>query len=186
MNLSSDADLGAAVACEMRTDMDVGCTVEHTYHVECWRDGALVWEDEFHNLVTTAGKNKYLDATLKTGLASPLWYIGLVVGPGAGNTYLAADTMGTHAGWAESTVFSNATRPAFTPGSVAAGSVDNTASPAVFTVNGSGTVAGAFMADNSTVSGSTGTLLGVGNFTGGDRAVQSGDTLNVRVTPSIS
>ena len=46
--------------------------------------------------------------------------------------------------------------------------------------------AGAFMTDSSTVSGTTGTLLGVGNFTGGDRAVQNGDTLNVTVTASIS
>ena len=177
---SASAGLDAAAGAH------IGVAIEHTYHVECWRDGELVWEDEFHNLVTTAGKNKYLDATIKTGLASPAWYVGLVTGPGSGNTYAAADTMGSHAGWAEDATYSNSTRPAYTPGSISGGSVDNSASKAVFTINGTATIAGAFMADNSTKSGSTGTLLGVGDFSGGDRAVQNGDTLNVTVTASIS
>lgn len=177
---SASAGLDAAAGAH------IGVAIEHTYHVECWRNGVLVWEDEFHNLVTTAGKNKYLDATIKTGLASPAWYVGLVTGPGSGNTYAAADTMGSHAGWAEDATYSNSTRPAYTPGSISGGSVDNSASKAVFTINGTTTIAGAFMADNSTKSGSTGTLLGVGDFSGGDRAVQNGDTLNVTITASIS
>lgn len=165
----------------------LGQRISHIYHVECYGpDGQLKWEDTYHNLVTTAGLNKYLDATLKTGLAAPLWYIGLIVGPGAGNTYVAADTMAAHAGWVESVVYSNATRPAWTPGSIAAGSVDNSAAKAVFTVNGTAVVAGCFMTDISTKSGSTGTLLGEGNFTAGDRSVQSGDTLNVQVTATQS
>ncbi len=184
MNAKASLDSLAEMVIESGEEMTLH--IEHTYEVECWRDGVLIWSDKFHNLVTTAGKNKYLDATLKTGLTTPLWYVGLVTGPGSGNTYLAADTMGTHAGWAENATFSNATRPAFTPGSIAAGSVDNSAAKAVFTINGTATIAGCFMTDVSTVSGSTGTLLGVGNFTGGDRAVQSGDTLNVQVTATIT
>jgi len=156
--------------------------IQHIYEVECWRDGKLIWSDTFHNLVTTAGLNKYLDATLKTGLAVPAWFVGLITGPGGGNTYLAADTMAVHAGWAENVTYSNATRPAWTPGTVAAGSVDNTAAKAIFTINGSATIGGCFMVDNSTKGGSTGTLLGEGNFSSGDRNVQSGDTLNVSVT----
>lgn len=164
----------------------LGACIEHTYHVECWRDGALVWEDTFHNLVVTAGLNKYLDATLKTGLTSPTWYVGLVTGPGTGTTYALADTMASHAGWTEDQTYSNATRPAFTPGTIASGSVDNSASKAVFNVNGTATIAGGFLSDNSTKGGTTGTLLGAGDFSGGDRAVQSGDTLNVTVTASIT
>jgi hypothetical protein len=161
--------------------------IEHHYHVECFdQDGNLKWEEDFNNLVVTTGLNKYLDATLKTGLASPTWFVGLITGPGGSNTYVIADTMGSHAGWAENTTYSNATRPAFTPGSIAAGSVDNSAAKASFTINGSATIAGSFMADNSTKGGSTGTLLGEGNFTGGDRAVVNGDTLNVTITASIA
>lgn len=163
-----------------------GISVEHTYHVECWRNGQLVWADDFHNLVTTAGKNKYLDATLKTGLTTPAWFVGLVTGPGGSNTYAAADTMASHAGWTEAVPYSNATRVAFTAGTISAGSVDNSAAAASFTINATATVGGCFMADNSTKSGTTGTLLGVGSFTGGDRSVISGDTLNVTVTATIS
>jgi hypothetical protein len=162
-------------------------TIEHHYHVECRdKDGNLKWEEEFTNLVVTTGLNKYLDATLKTGLASPSWFVGLITGPGAGNTYVIADTMTSHAGWAESSAYSNATRPAFTPGAIAAGSVDNSAAKASFTINATATIAGSFMADNSTKGGSTGTLLGEGNFTGGDRAVVNGDTLNVTITATIA
>jgi hypothetical protein len=178
--------LGAGAEIAKSADSEHRVCIEHRYEVECWRDGQLVWREEFSNLVVTAGLNKYLDATLKTGLASPTWFVGLIVGPGSGNTYVIADTMASHAGWVESVVYSNATRPAFTPGAIAAGSVDNSASKASFTINAGGTVAGAFMADNSTKSGSTGTLLGEGNFTGGDRTVVSGDTLNVQITATIS
>lgn len=164
----------------------MGAVVEHRYHVECWRDGALVWEDTFDNLVTTAGKNKYIDATIKTGLTSPAWYVGLVQGPGSGNTYAAADTAASHAGWTESTAYSQATRPAYVPGTVAGGSVDNSASKAVFTINATATIAGGFLIDNNTKGGSTGVLLGVGDFTVGDRPVFNGDTINVTVTPSIT
>lgn len=162
-------------------------SVSHVYHVECWRNGVLVWEDTFRNLVTTAGKNKYLDSTLKTGSGgTPAWYVGLVTGPGSGNTYAAADTMSSHAGWSESVAYSEGTRQAFTAGSVASGSVDNTASKAVFSINGTATIGGCFLVDNSTKSGTTGTLLGVGNFAAGDRAVLNGDSVNISLTATIS
>jgi hypothetical protein len=161
--------------------------IEHHYHIECLdKDGNLKWEADFDNLVVTAGLNKYLDATLKTGLASPSWFVFLVTGPGSGNTYALADTMASHAGWAENTSYTQGTRPAFTPGSIAAGSVDNSAAKASFSINATVTIAGAGMVDNSTKGGSTGTLLGVGNFTGGDRAAVNTDTINVTVTCTIS
>ena len=147
------------------------------YRVECYGpDGELKWRDGFDNLVPTVGRNKYLDATLVTGLASPVWYVGL---KGAG-TVVAADTMASHAGWTEITAYSNVNRPTWTPGSVSAGAVSNTASKAVFNINGTATVTGAFVADNNTKGGTTGTLLGAGDFDVA-RNVVNGDTLNVEV-----
>lgn len=179
--------LGSLAMIGKTTDVDHAVTIEHHYHVECLGpDGKVKWTEDFHNLVVTSGLNKYLDATLKTGLASPSWFVGLITGPGGSNTYVIADTMASHAGWAESSAYSNSTRPAFTPGTVSAGSVDNSASKASFSINAGATIAGAFMADNSTKGGTTGTLLGEGNFTGGDRAVVNGDTLNVTITATIS
>lgn len=171
---------------------------KNTYRVECYENyhkvpdwvpligGAkickrlkpkLKWIDGFTNLVVTAGLNKVLDATFKTGLASPAWYVGLK----NTGTPLAADTMASHSSWTENATYSNANRPTWTPGSIAAGSVDDSASKAIFNINGTTTIFGCFLCDNNTVSGSTGTLYGVGDF-GASRGVSSGDTLNVTVT----
>jgi hypothetical protein len=73
-----------------------------------------------------------------------------------------------------------------TLGTAAAGSIDNSASKAQFNINASATILGAFVVTNSTKSGTTGTLYGAASFTGGSRAVQSGDTLNVTVTLTAS
>ncbi len=157
-------------------------SASHKYLVECYGpDGRLKWTDGFENLVVTAGLNKYLDATLKTGLAAPAWYVGL---KGTG-TPAAGDTMASHATWSEITPYSDATRATYTPGTIASGSVDNSASKAVFSINATSTVYGCFMADNSTKGGTTGTLLGAGDFSA-SRAVVSGDTLNVTVTCSVT
>lgn len=156
--------------------------ISQKYRVECRKaDGELRWVEEFENLVVTAGRNKYLDATLKTGLASPAWYVGL---KGTG-TVDPADIMSSHGGWADIVPYSNAARPAWTPGTIASGSVDNSASKAVFNVNAATTVYGAFICDNSSKSGTTGILLGAGDF-GTPRAVEIGDTLNVTVTCSLT
>jgi hypothetical protein len=155
------------------------------YAMECvGPDGQLKWRDEFDNLVTTAGLNDSLQQHFKGSAYTALWYVGLT----AGSTYAASDIMSSHAGWTESTVFSNASRPVLTLGSVAAGSVDNSASKAVFNINATGNIFGAFVTTGSVVgtSGSTGTLYGEGNLAGGMRAVQSGDTLSVTITLTAS
>ncbi len=152
--------------------------VKTRYLVECFdKDGKLKWVEDIENLVVTAGLNKLLDATFKTGLASPAWYVGL---KGTG-TVAAGDTMGSHAGWAEIVPYSDANRPAFTPGTISGGSVDNSASKASFSINATSTVYGIFTTDDNTKSGTSGTLHGAGDFAA-SRAVISGDTLNVTVT----
>jgi len=159
----------------------VGATINQHYKVEHWRRGVLLWIGEFDNLVVTAGLNKYLDATLKTGLASPLWYVFLK----NTGTAVAADTMASHASWTENQTYTEANRVTWTPGAVSAGSVDNSASKANFSINGSTTIFGAGMADQNTKGGTTGVLLGAGDF-GASRAVLSGDTLAVTVTCSLT
>lgn len=158
--------------------MDVKTVAKTRYDIECYdKDGNLKWKDSFDNIVVTAGLNKLLDATFKSGLASPAWYVGL---KGTGSM-IGADTMGTHSGWSDITPYSNGTRPALTLGSISAGAVDNSASKAVFNVNGTSTIYGCFLTDSNTVSGTTGTLYGGGDF-GSSRAVINGDTLNVTIT----
>jgi hypothetical protein len=162
------------------------------YEVECWdkwvrsktgvilrerKKPVLKWKDGFKNIVVTAGLNILLDSTIKTGVSSPAWYVGL---KGTG-TMVAADTMSSHGGWSEITPYSDSTRPAFTPGTIASGAVDNSASKAVFNCNATSTVFGCFLVNNSTKGGTTGTLYGGGDFSS-SRAVVNGDTLNVTVT----
>lgn len=162
--------------------------VQHRFRADCIAAGSVPgfavtyrWRSEFTNLVVTAGLNKYLDSTLKTGVSSPTWYVGL---KGTG-TVVAGDTMSSHSGWSEIVPYSDATRPAWTPGTVSAGSVDNSASKAVFNCNATATVYGAFLVNNSTKSGTSGDLLGAGDFSG-TKSVGSGDTLSVTVTCSMT
>lgn len=176
--IQSDASL------EMREGVGLTLKVKQHYKIECVRDGKVVWTEEFDNMVVTAGATKYLDATLKTGYASPTWYVGLK----DTGTPVIADTMASHVSWAELTNYSNATRPAWTPGTITGTStvsVDNSGSKAVFNINADDDVYGAFMANNSTKGGTTGDLLGVGDFSA-MRTVKSGDTLNVTVTCTLT
>ena len=163
----------------MKPEMAVGRKLSTHYQVECVRDGQVVWVDEFDNLVVDAGLNDSLDKHLKGSSYTAAWYVGLTEGS---PTFAAADTMASHAGWVEEEDYSEAVRQTLTLGSVSAKSVDNSANKAVFSINGSATVGGAFVATVSTKGGTTGTLYGGGAFTGGNRSVISGDTLNVTVT----
>ena len=171
----------------MNQGIEIKPTIRHFYAVECYDSkGVLKWQDGFENLVTTAGLNWYLDAALKTGVASPLFSIGL---KGTGGAVIG-DAMNSHANWTEiQAEYSNGTRPPWTPGAVASGTVDNSASKAGFNITGAATVWGAFMVGvtgHGTVkNGANGTLLGAGDFTT-YRIVQNGDTLNVTVTCTMS
>lgn len=142
-----------------------------------------LWVDQFHNLVVTVGLNDLLDKRFKASGYTAADYVGLTT---ATPTFAAGDTMASHAGWTETGTYSQATRPALTLGTVASGSVDNSASKATFSINGTVTVGGAFVNTVSTKSGSTGTLYGGGALAEGNRALVNGDSLAVQVTLSAT
>lgn len=182
IELGANADAAMSAGVEANPDaIHLGVHMRTRYEVECYdKDGNLRWREEFENLVTTVGKNKLL-TNLLSGGSGATQYVGL---KGTG-TALAADTMASHASWLElggaQPAFSESARQAFVPGAVAAGSVDNTASKAVFTIDATVTIYGAFLVDSSTLDGTTGTLYGVGDFAS-SRSVFSGDTVNVALT----
>jgi len=155
------------------------------YVAECFgADGKLKWRDTIENLVTTVGKNDALDKYFEGSSYTAAWYMGLV-DAATTPTYAAADTMASHAGWTESAAYANATRPAAVWSAAAAAS--KALSTALsFNINASATIGGCFMVTNSTKSGTTGILYSCGNFTGGNKAVASGDTLNVSYTSSLT
>lgn len=153
----------------------------HRYVFEC-RDalGRLKWREEVDNLVTTEGMNDMLTDYYKGSAYTAAHYLGLA---GSG-TKAAADTMASHAGWSEVTGYAAATRPAITWGTASAGSLAATGATA-FSINATVTVAGAFIATDSTKGGTTGTLVGVTDFAA-PRSMANGDTLNVTPTASLS
>lgn len=183
---SSDA---VAVAVVANKDSKDAVRAGGVFVVECFdKDGNLKWREENHNLVVNVGLQD-MNAKYFTGSAyTAAWYIGLY-GAGATNNPAASDTMSSHAGWTEVTAYSQATRPACTFGTPTTANpsvATNSASPASFSINGTTTVGGAFLTSNSTKSGTTGTLFSASDFTGGDRAVVSGDTLTVTYTFSLT
>jgi len=153
------------------------------FTVQCFdKDGQLKWTHAEHNLVVNVGlkdmNEKYFSGTGYTAA----WYIGLY-GAAASNDPAAGDTMALHTGWTEVTAYSQATRPQALFGTATTADpsvISNTLSVAVYSINGTATVGGAFLTSDSTKGGTTGTLFSAADFQApGDRAVVSGDTLNV-------
>ncbi len=183
--LISQSETSAQV--NMRANVSEGMHALGKYTFQCFdKDGNLKWEDEIENTVVTVGKNLALD----TFLAGSAY---TVTGPFLGLISLtsfsaisAADTMSSHAGWLEA---GNANTPTYTaPRKTAVFSSASAGSKALssalsYAITGTGTIKGAFMVYGSgavsTIDNTAGTLLSAGLFTGGDRAVLSGDTVNV-------
>jgi len=156
-----------------------GKRLEDRIKVEAFRNGELLWVEEFDNLVVDVGLNDSLDKHLKGSAYTAAWYVGVV---GATPTFAAGDTMsGGHAGWTEETTYDEATRPVLTLGTVSGKSVDNSASKAVFTIAGTVTLGGAFIVTTSNKGGTTGILYGGGAFSQ-NRALVDNDVLNVTIT----
>lgn len=156
------------------------------YHAICiGPDGVEKWRDTAPNLVTTVGKNDFLDKYLKGSAYTQTMRMGL---KGTG-TAAAGDTQASHAGWSEVGLANAPTysgsRPSITFGSASSGS--SAAPSQAFSITSSGTVAGCFMNNggSATIDNTTGVLFSAGDFTGGSKTVANGDTLNVTYTLSV-
>ena len=168
------------------------------YHVEC-RDSAgnLKWEETFPNLVNSIGKELLLD-TLLSGAAYTVTgpFLGLI---NSSPTFLAADTMTSHAGWTEfinyevsaspvrgTAVFAAASSTGLSPANV----TSCAASSITYTITGAGgTVAGCFLVTGSgavsTQSSTAGTLYSAGAF-GTAKITTAGDTVAVTYTTTAT
>jgi hypothetical protein len=171
----------AAASVDLGGDLKSGARGGGVFHVQCFdKDGNLKWEEKAHNLVVNEGLQNMNDEYFTGSTYTAAWYLGLVDGPGAGNTYAAGDTLASHSGWTENTDYSGDRKAVTfgTPTTADPSVIDNSGSPSQFSMTGTATIAGAFLASVDT--GTSGVLFSVSNFQSpGDRAVVSGDTLNV-------
>lgn len=140
------------------------------------------WEHTDNNLVTTVGKNDLNDKYWRASGYTQTVVMGLK-GTGAP---AAGDTQASHAGWLEQGGANAPTytgnRKAVTMGASAAGV---TVSPQqTFAITSTGTVSGLFMNNggSATKDDTTGVLVSVVNFTGGDEVVNNLDSLLVTYT----
>lgn len=160
------------------------------YIVECFdKDGHSKWTAETPNLVVNVGL-QYMAGTALVGVTQiNAWYVG-IYGAAASNTPAAGDTAASHLGWTENTSYDQANRPVANFASATNANpsvVTNTASKAVFNMNATTTIGGAFLISNNSKGGTTGTLFSAADFQApGDRSVVSGDILNVTYQFSLS
>lgn len=181
---SIEKSAGAVESVGVRGHYDVVCV---------GADGQVKWTEKIENIVVNVGKADILDKYFSGSAYTATWYLGLVTGSVASTAYNSADTMASHVGWTENVAYSNATRPQPSWGSAtasgggagSAGTGSKATTATAFNINGTATISGAFMTSNNTKSGTTGILYSGGNFTGGDRAVINGDTLNVTYTATV-
>jgi len=144
------------------------------------------WTEAFDNLVTTVGKNDMLDKYLAGSSYTAAWYIGLISSTSYTTGAAVGDTMSSHGGWIEDVEYSQAARPTTAWSAAAAGSKALSAA-CVYSINGDGTtIKGCFLNSVATKSGTTGTLFSAGLFTGGDKVLANGDTLNVSYTATLT
>jgi hypothetical protein len=158
----------------MENNLKVGgvFTIEH-YN----KDGDLlaVWEEK--NLVTNEGLNDLLNEALSAAGNARSWYVGLFE---SNYTPTSADTAAVP-GFTESTAYDEATRPAWTDAGASSQQITNSASKAVFTMNATKTIYGAFLSSLSTKGGVTGVLFASSRFSA-SRAVVATDVLNITYT----
>jgi hypothetical protein len=163
------------------------------YQIECvGQDGALKWRETIDNVVCTVGKNLALDTFLA---GSAYTVVGPFVGLISSTSFTAVaagDTMASHSGWLEAggtnTPTYTGTRKTAAWSAASAGSKALSAALA-FALTGSGTVKGAFVCYGAgalaTKDDTNGVLWSAGTFSTGDKAVSSGDTLNVSYSSSL-
>lgn len=159
------------------------------YTVQCiGADGQIKWEENLKNLVVNQGLQDMNTKYFKGVSYTATWYIGLY-GAAASNNPTAADTAASHPGFTEIVPYSNATRPAATFGTATTADpsvISNSAAPAVYTINATSTVGGAFLISDNTKSGTAGVLFSASDFAApGDRNVSSGDTIQITYTFSL-
>ena len=164
--------------------------VDGYYTATCFdANGVEKWSDVIENLTTNVGRASLNDAYLGNTAAG-----AVVMGLKGTGTAAYADTQASHATWLEvggtnaPTYSGTRKTPAFSASTAANPAVKSTSAAVVFSMTGSGTVAGAFInvGGSATIDSTTGVLFSAGDFTAGSKTVTSGDTINVTYSLSAA
>jgi hypothetical protein len=198
--LSVKDNMGATVL--RGSDMTERLSAKGVYTAKCYdKNGKLKWTTKAKNVVTDVGANQLLDSAFGSGpVAGP--FLGLISSVGYTGIPVTGDTMGSHASaghvWNEagngsnyplwSTPASNArVAVSFAAAGTRAKALSSVAS---FVISGTGgTVKGCFLVFGSgavaTNNNTSGVLYSAGVFSGGDKVVGVGDTLQVSYSTSV-
>jgi hypothetical protein len=190
----SDEKMGMGDFVDATVTRNAGSTeqvaVDGVYTAECYdASGNLKWSDVIENLTTNVGRASLNDAYLGNTAAG-----AIVMGLKGTGTAAYGDTQASHGTWLEvggtnaPTYSGTRKTPAFSASTTANPAVKTTSAAVVFTMTGSGTVAGAFInvGGSATIDNTTGVLFSAGDFTAGSKTVTSGDTINVTYTLSAA
>lgn len=149
-----------------------------TFHCEFWRpswNAKFSPDQDFPNGIVTVGKAVLLTSFFANVAPPATWYIGTVDSSGF-TAFAAGDVLASHTGWNEANY--SGSRQTWGTASTAIATISN-ASPATFTMTGSGTLYGIFVC--TAVSGTSGTLWSEAAFSN-TVAVNSGDQVKVTYT----
>lgn len=166
------------------------------YYARCFdKNGNLKWEDTIDNVVCNEGKNVMLDAAL-AGSAYTVTgpFMALISSVGYTGVPVVGDTQVSHGTWVEAG--SGVNYPLYTAprktcawSAASAGSKALSAALSFSIITTGGTVKGCFVVYGtgavSTIASTAGSLWSAGLFTGGDKVVGVGDTLQVSYSTSL-
>jgi hypothetical protein len=171
-----------------------GTQATGTYTVKHIRDGVVLSEEQFSNVVCNEGKNAMLTNTMKGSSYTAVNYMGLISSASYTSAPVVGDTMASHSTWTEAgttnaPTFAARLAPSF--GTASGGSLGQSATTN-FTMTGAGTVKGCFLAikdmsgtaPTSAPLNTSGALYSAGLF-GSDKVVSANDVIQVTYSTSL-
>lgn len=201
---SKGGDLSSSVIAAALATID-GAGGGGFYEVECiGPDGNVKWRDTIDNVWCSQGMEAVLTHALKGSAYTAAAFLGLITSSNytavaytntAANITTASGTPTN--GWNEapSSVATPRGTPSFGTASSSGTNSDLATSASVsFSILASATIKGCFLiikdksgtSPTSAVGNTSGAILSAGTFTGGDKVVGNGDTLNVSYTARLT
>jgi len=144
-------------------------------------DGNIKGVYDFPNGIVDEGLNHILNTQFHGTSQVSTWYIGLVDND-SWTAFADADTLSSHAGWAENSHYTESERVTWAEDAAATRSITNSTT-ADFSINATGNIKGIFVSSNGVKAGATGTLWSTAAFSS-VVSVANGDTLKVTYTVS--